>query len=164
MKLDLLLHFNSKTWVAGELCTTNSWKIKCTRQFSIDPTACQRTVTERGQERHPSFQPRAGTLQEIFHVWITTYLCTCAYTLSYNKYGLNLKANDPLVNTWKESSLWQSSTIEFSLTALQDGLHAPQRRAIWHSQNLPEELLRVLTHHSLRKTCHNRTKSCKAWC
>lgn len=82
-------------WVFAELHTTDCCTIKCTRQFSIGPTAYQRTATERGQEKHPSFQLRAGTLQEIFHVWIPSrtslkpYLCTY-YILSpqsYNKYG-----------------------------------------------------------------------------
>lgn len=39
----------------------------------------------------------------------------------------------PLLLTWEERSLRQSATIEFSLTALQDGFHAPQRGAIWDS-------------------------------
>ena len=52
--------------VSNTICCKNTYYSKS--KMHISPTACQRTVTERGQERHPSFQLRAETLQEIFHV------------------------------------------------------------------------------------------------
>lgn len=49
-----LIQFNSDQ--QGEHC-----------EFMFNHTACLKKVTERGQERHPPFQLRAETLQEICH-------------------------------------------------------------------------------------------------
>lgn len=55
-------------------------------QFSVDPTACQRMVTERGRERRPSFQSRAGTLQEVIEALITTQTSLESYSCTSHVY------------------------------------------------------------------------------
>lgn len=82
-------------------------------------TACLKKVTERGQERHPPFQLRAETLQEI--AMVNIYICDLFMNVSAHfmveNINLNFINGDNLFkHTWKESTLWQSS-MTLSLAA-----------------------------------------------